>query len=204
MSTNNGYVTYLLYNALRLHFTSKSYDFFKYHGKTNVSKESFLRNKSKYFFYKLSRKYSHEECQDFFVANFITHKSNWIGEMMTDDAYDTYNDWLKRKQSLTYTFQTDIEYIFDKYDPVSLIKVKQNEFPNLLLEVMQGKVAIESLIMLNDILKFLPMWERKITDDIIWPEWSNRLIKYAPFIQYDAEKIKAIIKKGVKIHLTPA
>ena len=68
MTENTGFAAYALWNALKLHFTSDSYDYFKYNGKTNVSKSTFSTNKSKYQFYKLSRKYNLEELKDFYVA----------------------------------------------------------------------------------------------------------------------------------------
>jgi len=70
MTENTGYEAYALWNALKLHFTSDSYDFFKYNGKTNVSKQSFTHNKSKYQFYKLARKYSIDELKHFMLLTF--------------------------------------------------------------------------------------------------------------------------------------
>jgi len=67
MNENTGFAAFALYNALKTHFTSTSYDFFKYNGKTNVSKETFMKHKSKYQFYKLSRKYTLEELRNFFI-----------------------------------------------------------------------------------------------------------------------------------------
>ena len=52
MTENTGFAAFALYNALKLHFTSDSYDYFKYHGKTNVSKQTFTTRKDKYQFYK--------------------------------------------------------------------------------------------------------------------------------------------------------
>ena len=67
-----GYETYTLYNALKLHFTKESFDFFKYHGKTNVTSEQFENRKDKYHFYKLSRKITdRDEMILFLVYNFI-------------------------------------------------------------------------------------------------------------------------------------
>jgi len=80
MTENTGFAAYALWNALKLHFTSDSYDYFKYNGKTNVSKSTFSTNKSKYHFYKLSRKYNLEELKDFYVANFIQGKGDWVGD----------------------------------------------------------------------------------------------------------------------------
>ena len=36
-----GYETFSLYQALKLHFTNESYDFFKYNDKSNVSVSAF-------------------------------------------------------------------------------------------------------------------------------------------------------------------
>ena len=41
MNEGTGFAAFALYNALKLHFTSKSYDYFKYNGKTNVTKTTF-------------------------------------------------------------------------------------------------------------------------------------------------------------------
>ena len=88
MNDGTGFAAFALYNALKTHFTSSSYDYFKYHGKTNVSKDTFMKRKDKYQFYKLSRKYSLVELKDFFVANFIYGSSTWVGEMTGPDGED--------------------------------------------------------------------------------------------------------------------
>ena len=115
MSENGGYAVYMMYQSLRLHFISDSYDYFKYNGKTNTTKESFLTHKNKYSFYKLSRKYSLEDCRDFLVSNFVRQDFHWVGELLTPEAEDNYTNWLKTKQSLTYTFENDITYLFDHH-----------------------------------------------------------------------------------------
>jgi hypothetical protein len=86
MSENSGLAVYMMYNALRLHFTTDSYDYFKYNGKTNTTKESFLTHKNKYAFYRLSRKHTLEDARDFFVANFLVNDSKWVGELLTEEA----------------------------------------------------------------------------------------------------------------------
>ena len=71
MTENTGFETYKLYHALKLHFTSDSYDYFKYNGKSRVNYTNFSSNASKYQFAKLSRKYNLDEMKNFLVANFI-------------------------------------------------------------------------------------------------------------------------------------
>jgi hypothetical protein len=198
MTENTGFEAYALWNALKLHFTSDSYDYFKYNGKTNVSKQTFTTNKSKYQFYKLARKYSLEELKNFYVANFLEGKGDWVGDLL-QDGEGNYTKWQKRQQSLTYTFENDIMYLFDKVGrPDDLLLVKSNEFPKLLQYLMSGSISIETVIILNGIMKFIPMWNKQIYDDIVWPSWHRKIEKYTPFIQYDKNKFLHILKK--KIH----
>ena len=197
MTENTGYAAFALYNSLKLHFTSSSYDYFKYNGKTNVSKDSFLKRKDKYTFYKLSRKYPLEELKDFFIANFL-EGDKWVGEMSNADGEEVYKKWQKIQQSLTYTFENDTIYLFDKYKPGEMFKLSGN-YPNLLKELMENKIHIETLVYMNMIMGFLPVWEKEIQEDIIWPNWNMKLKKYQPFIfdQYKIQKFEDILRERI-------
>jgi len=197
MTENSGYASFTLYNSLKLHFTSSSYDYFKYHGKTNVSTATFLKRKDKYTFYKFSRKYSVEELRDFYVANFL-QGDKWVGDM-AKDGEEVYKKWQKTQQSLTYTFENDIMYLLaDGGSPDSMLQVKPNGYPQLMHFVQLKQVSLETLCILNDIMNFFPMWDKKIDDDIIWPDFKLRCLKYTPFIQYDKQKFKNILKEKIK------
>ena len=200
MTENTGFDAFALYNALKTHFTSSSYDFFKYNGKTNVSKDSFMKNKAKYQFYKLSRKYSLEQLRNFFLANFIYGDSTWVGEMLGPEGDKAYSKWQKTNQSLTYVFENDIIRLVGNDAPDQMLVVNDGQHPKLLREVMSGSIAIETMVILNDIMHFFPMWNRKISDDIIWPNWRLKCEKYAPFVTYDKVKFKNILKEIVIEH----
>jgi hypothetical protein len=198
MNEGTGFAAFALYNALKLHFTSSSYDFFKYHGKTNVSKDTFLKRKDKYSFYKLSRKYSLDELRNFYVANFVYGDSTWVGEMTGPNGEDVYKKWQKISQSLTYNFESDIVRILEQVNsPDELMKVRSGEYPDLLVGAMQNSISIETLVILNDMMNFFSMWDKKISDDIIWPSWKLKCEKYAPFITYDKVKFKNILKEAI-------
>ena len=99
-SDNSGFAAYALYNALHLHFTSKSYDYFKYNGKTNVTKDTFAKKKDKFTFYKLSRKYSIADLKYFYIANFLEKPDQWSNELLSQDAEEVFIKWQKTNQSL--------------------------------------------------------------------------------------------------------
>jgi hypothetical protein len=202
MSDNTGFAAYAMWNAMKLHFTSDSYDYFKYHGKTNVSKQSFSVRKDKYHFYKLSRKYSVLELRDFYLANFLQGKGDWVGDMIQDGA-DNYAKWKKTNQALTYNFENDIMYLLDRVDGAEFwsfddyFKPISGGWPNIITKLMKSEVSLESVCILVDIANIMPWWEKEITDDLLWPTWHRLIKKYTPFIQYDKEKILHIIKKKI-------
>ena len=198
MTENSGYAAFAMYNSLKLHFTSKSYDYFKYHGKTNVSSVTFLKNKSKYQFYKLARKYNLDELRDFYIANFL-EGDKWVGEIANADGEEVYRKWQKTQQSLTYTFENDIMYLLSNGgSPDEMLQVKPNSYPVLMKFVQLKQVSLETLCILNDIMKFFSMWDKKIDDDIVWPDFKMKCEKYTPFLNYDKVKFKVILKEKIK------
>jgi hypothetical protein len=203
MTENSGFAAYALWNALKLHFTSESYDYFKYNGKTNVSKQTFTINKSKYQFYKLSRKYDLEELKNFYVANFIQGKGDWVGDLL-QDGDENYTKWQKTQQSLTYTFENDIMYMFDSVDGAEFwhiddyFKPIDGGWPMLITKMMHDKISLETVCILVDIFGCMPKWEKQITEDIIWPTHRRIIKKYTPFIQYDKEKFTKFLKEKIK------
>ena len=203
MTENTGFAAYALWNALKLHFTSESYDYFKYNGKTNVSKQTFTTNKSKYQFYKLSRKYNLDELKNFYIANFIQGKGDWVGDLL-QDGDENYTKWQKTQQSLTYTFENDIMYMFDSVDGAEFwhiddyFKPIDGGWPMLITKMMHEKISLETVCILIDILGCMTKWEKQITEDIIWPTHQRIIKKYTPFIPYDKEKYKQILKEKIK------
>jgi hypothetical protein len=203
MTENSGFAAYALWNALKLHFTSESYDYFKYNGKTNVSKQTFTTNKSKYQFYKLSRKYDLDELKNFYVANFIQGKGDWVGDLL-QDGDENYTKWQKTQQSLTYTFENDIMYMFDSVEGAEFwhiddyFKPIDGGWPMLITKMMHDKISLETVCILVDIFGCMPKWEKQITEDIIWPTHRRIIKKYTPFIQYDKEKFTKFLKEKIK------
>ena len=200
MEETTGFAAFAMFHALKLHFHG-SYDYVKYHGKTNVSKDTFSNRKDKYTFYKFSRKYHLDDLRNFYIANFISKEVNWIGDISGPDGEQTYKQWQSRVQRLTYMFEQDIMRMLDIVEtPTEMITVKDGQHPLLLEQVMQGEVSMETLTILNDIMNFFPMWDRKISDTIIWPAWKIRSEKYLPFLEYDKKKFKTLLKERLEEH----
>jgi hypothetical protein len=204
MSENTGFAAYSMFHALKLHFTSDNYDYFKYHGRTNVSKQTFANRKDKYSFYKLSRKYDLNELRDFYVANFVSEDIQWVGDLSGSNGEENYAKWQKTQQSLTYNLESDTIYLFDSVDGAEFwsmddyFKPIDGGWPMLITKLMHNKIKLETVCVLVDILGCMPRWEKQITEDIIWPAYHRTIKKYTPFIQYDKEKFKKFLKEKIK------
>ncbi len=196
-----GYEAFGIYQALKLHFTTDSYDFFKYNGKTNVSVTAFENRKDKYHFYKLSRKYTNkEDLINFIVANLVEDETAWVGNLLTEEADNNFRKRQKVIQSLSYTFENDCKDLFDDCKEPNELLSTNGDYPILLTKTLQKDIQIETLCLLNQILNFLPMWDKKITDTIRWPEYRRKLLKYASFMPKDSVKYKLILKGLISGH----
>jgi len=191
-----GYDTYILYNAIRLHFTSDKFDFFKYNGKVKTTPEQFENRKDKYHFYKLSRKHTDkDDMLHFIVYNFIEKDSIWVGDLLTEEANKRYLKHKKVLQSLSYFFESDCKRLFeDISNPNDLIKTN-GDYPKLLTMTLQHDIAIETFCLLNTILNFVPEWDNKIQDNIRWPEFKRKVQKFAAFLPRDVVRYKMLLKK---------
>ncbi len=195
-----GYETFGIFQALKLHFTQKSYDYFKYNGKSRVSVDSFENRKDKYYYYKLSRKYpDKDDFVNLTVSNLLQKENLWVADLMQEEAEVNYREYLKVLQSLSYTFENDCRNIFEGVDdPNDVIKVVDGDYPILLRMCLQKDIEFITLCVLAQILGFLPMWEKKIADTIRWPTVHQKITKFASFLPKDIVKYKMIVKKVIE------
>ena len=194
-----GYEAFCTFQSLKLHFTSDSYDLFKYHGKSKISVDSFENRKDKYHFYKLSRRLSNkDELVLFIVANLLHNDNLWVGDLLTEESETIYRARQKILQSLSYTFENDCRILFEGTDnPNDILQSDDGDYPRLLVKTLQGVTQIETLCILNSILNFFPMWSKKITDTVRWPNYRRKVEKFAAFLSFDDVKYKSILKKVI-------
>jgi len=180
---------YKLYNAISMHFTTESYDYFKYNGKVRADEHTFETRKDKYMFYKLSK---HPDPITFLVANFAEGKKIWVGDLFSKDKDMAYNEFLRRKQSLTYTFETDIDNLLEDFD--KNFEVPEGGYPHLLNLLVRKKIARETFIIIQDCVRFFGKWNTQITDPVLWPQIALNCKKLYPFLEYEKDKYYKILR----------
>ena len=191
----NGYDLYCTYQAIKLHFNSESYNFFHYDGKTRVSVDAFQKRRDKFLFHRLARKYRDDEMVPFLVANFVHSDDNWTKSLLEEEAESTYREWKRKTDSMSKIFVEDLEKIANKDNFNELFKVEDGQFPKLLTAFLQNEVTIETMVILNNIFDFIRIWDKKISDDIIYPKVSRKIRKYGSFLNVNVDKYKILAKE---------
>jgi len=190
--------SYKLYNALKLHFESDSYDAVKYNFKSNVSAKSFFNRKDKFFFAKLAKHHG-KELKMYFVSNFI-NDVNYVGDMINEDGEKNFINMKKIHESLHHSFEKDINTIdnymvVNTYNFDNILESKDGQHPLIIKLWLQEEISLETVVILNAILGFVAHESSKISETIIWPNISRKIVKYEPFVRFDAVKCKDIMKK---------
>ena len=111
-----GFEVFKCYLAIKLHFTTDTYNYDEYGGKVNCKLETFTKRNDRYFFHKLSKQYDEKNIVDFFVANFTHNNKKWVGNLLQNDCRDIYLDFKKRKESFSYHFRNDLVSISDDFN----------------------------------------------------------------------------------------
>lgn len=192
----NGFEAYKTYLGLKLHFSEPSYDFSKYNGKVKASVASFNNRKDRLFFERLSTQKKDNEIIDFFVSNFTSlddPSKLWIGDIIRD-GNKNYIEWQKRIQSLSYIFEQELKNVFEGKNFLDLIEIKGNRHPQIFKEYLMKNLSLESLVILDKILKITEKFDPVLLDPV-WELNSNKIKKYSSLLKIESQKYKDIIRK---------
>jgi len=189
--------SYKLYNALKLHFETDSYDAVKYNYKSNVTPSSFFKRKDKYFFAKLAKKYD-KNLKEFYISQF-KNTEKYVGDMMDEEAEKNYLDFKRIQESIHRVFSIDINKLNDQEQEFDkLFESDNGQLPLVIKLWMQEEISLETIVILNSILGFIPRESKKISDTIIWPDVKRLIEKYTPFVNYSKNKCTKLLTNAFK------
>ena len=183
---------YLMYCAMKAHFSKNDYDFLTYKGKSRVPRNSFYKRKDRVFFVKLSRKYSEEEdLKNYMVANFIMDRRGYVANFNDEN----YEQWKEKRSNFYNIFTDEIRQLVKNFNP--LFEVKNSEHPILLKEYLGKRLSLETLIILDDLVNFSKTWDNRMAEDYIWFDLKKLMNNYKRFLtinknQYRIQLLKLI------------
>lgn len=183
-----GFEAYKYSMAISLHFNS-DYDAFKYNFKTRVTEKSYWGRSDKYQLTKIGSRFKRKND---IIKYFACHQvagNKWVGDMIRSE--DTYTEFLKRTESLSYLIKNELEEISDiNFNDLLVVT---NGYPKIIDSHLEGTVSLETLCVINGITGFIEDANSKISETILWPDIYKKVVKFTPFVDFDKIKIKKII-----------
>ncbi len=199
----NAYEVYKMYVALKLHFTSDTYDYFKFNGKVKVTESKFNVRKDRYFFQKLCNKYDRDKVRDYFVSNFVYDTNTWVGSITRDRGEEIYSSWKRKIDSISYLVSNEVDELLNEVSSFDeIFEVKSGQHPIILKRYLAKKVSIETMIILDEMIHYTKNFDKQISEQLFWPNIKKMMIKYKPFLSVNLTKIKFSLKEKILCHFS--
>ena len=177
---------YKVYLALKLHFTTKSYDITKTKGAVRAKKETFLKRKDLTSIRKMARDFKRSEVIDILVANFVSG-DKW-GGIFDAGLLETHKKWLTSKQRMLYNFSTDLDNILFRMEKDGVKSaIHEGSHPLIFRMIMGRDINLETVVMLEKLRPFVSEYK----DDFVLEDTCLLVSKYKPFVRFDKEKINS-------------
>ena len=189
---------YRYYLALRLHFTTDQYDVVKQSGRVKASKQAFFKRKDLLAIRRVAETYSDEEVVNFLVANFVSG-DRW-GGVFDVEAKSRYTQWKKRLESISYTFDQELDKLISAAETHNMNITEcltTGHHPLALKMYLRQDLSIETLVILNNLTKFVDTLDVSLKDDLIWPDVSRIVKKYTPFLSYNKDKVHGSFRRKI-------
>ena len=191
---------YRYYLALRLHFTTDSYDVIKQQGRVRATRNSFLKRKDLLSINRVAETYSDKDIVNFLVANFVSG-DRW-GGVFDVEAKDRYQGWKKRIESISYTFKKEIDKAVAYADKLGitfnqLFYCNNGQHPFIIKMYLRNDISIETLVILNKLNNFTDQLDQDLKDDLVWPDTSRIIKKYSPFLEIKKDKYNEIYRRAI-------
>lgn len=196
-----GFEAYKIYVAIKQHFNpANKYNYVQFKGNLKPLNVDKYEERNDRFYFELLGKKKKQDIIQFLVAFILDNDSeDWIGDMDHSTSEDSYLNWKKRMESLTYLFTEDIKevnefliargYRFDR-----LFEVEDGQHPLIFRFTQQKMINVETYIIMNQLLHFTVKFKKEIKDPYIFPAVQYKYDRYADFLSFDMKKYGDIMK----------
>ena len=190
LASDDSFNAYVKFLALRKHFTTDNYDYFKYNGKVRANYETFMSRSDAYSFAKLAKK---DDVQGLILSNLLINKNIWVRDLLDSEGEARYMNWRKKIESLGYVFKSELAHLNDEYKR-NFISV-DGQHPYVMTLLLQKKISLETFTIFTFMANIFSYWSEKIVDKHISFDIIDKSRKYKPFLEFDTDRFKTIVKE---------
>jgi hypothetical protein len=122
--------------------------------------------------------------------------------MFDSEAGQRYQMWKKKIESLSYNFTQDLDNLIQEMDDSGLkfkdiFTVSKGQHPYIIKAFLRKTISLETLVILEKLNGFVEMYDKDISDTVVWPDVSRLIKKYKPFLILDLEKYDGIFRRRI-------
>lgn len=169
--------------AIKLHFQSNSYDYFRYSGKTRANWSSFEKFSGKRTLHNILK--SHQTDFIEFVATGFAYDNNvsWVGDFSGDSIDQHWRNHRRNMDKLGRLYQNELEQLLEK-GSIKDALISKDDLPLIEKNRINGLTSMETCVILDHIFDYInrnncshPLWER-----------TKVIKKYSPFLKINIKK----------------
>jgi|TARA_B110000438_G_C15808136_1_gene648376 hypothetical protein len=205
VETNKTFKAWKTYHGMYLHFTS-TYDYFKYFGNaswgTITSMEKYFAkfehqtgfSWQRGFFTSLGKKFDIELDLIYYFLSQMTKSKMYPTEFLDDyfDEYkikmDSFSLHLQRNMKAVVEYMKEYDLKFNE-----LFECDGINHPPILKLLLGGDISIETFTVLDIILGFTKILDKKLIDPI-WRDQKTLCYNYKPFLEVNVDEKRKLIK----------
>lgn len=197
----DGLSVYRLYLMVKGHFNGR-YDIIKYKWVMRIPTKTYEKRRDKYFFERLSDKYTLGELYRIFVANMIANPDAWVGEISGADALQFYRQHQGKLDRASYIFKEDIEnlkYFCQKKEIQFKDLFNDSKGQPLIFKMLQQEIiSYETFLLIESAGRFIGRMNTSLADDIVWIEYRKRIEGYQKLLNIDSAEARNILISTLK------
>lgn len=179
----DGFKAFQYNTALKLHFSSSKFNVFINRGRLRGSYQKFSTRNDRGLFDKVAIMYPNDrDCIRFLASNYMYGNNEPVYD--TTEAVTLYNEYQRRRQSITKVFTDDLSTITNSgatYD------FSRHQIPDVVQLYLSNVITLETIVILNDFddivskIKQSDQLSLLISDQLLVIEKSKGFIKYDPY-----------------------
>ena len=169
-----------------------------------ISDSAYQKRRDKYFFEKLSDKYTLKELTLIFMSNLVANQDAWIGDISDADALIFYREYIGRLKRIRQVYEDDIKniYYFSKKVEVKslqeIFEYNTKVNTSYIFKLLQSNViSFETFCLLDSFLGIIDQHDEQ-TNDLVWEKYSTKLNAYKKILNIDSLEARKLFIETVK------
>ena len=137
----------------------------------------------------------------FLVANFVTDKNLWVGDLVMNlEAEENYFAWKKKMSRLFMEAEEELSKVNQFMEARNILfndlfAIKEDSQPILFRLMAQRFISLETYIIVDVALGFRKTFDTGLEDDIVYRRWAKKITAYEPFLDLPRAKCLKLVRK---------